>query len=353
MVLKPPPTQPAPRPAPTGDPQGAPSPAAASVLARVRKSARLEFRDGAHHLTFEALGTRCHVAFTSFPNRTVSDGIPTSVLRWVAEFEAKFSRFIPTSLVSRINAAAGREAVAIDPETEHLLQLCDQVVFMTRGVLDPSSLPLISLWNWKAQPPVVPHPEAIEKARDLCGWRQLVRGPGSIFLPRQGMGIDLGGIGKEFAVDQVAELLLAQGSPGGLVDFGADIRVFGKPADGRPGWHVGLDDPRRPGQCWCGLGLPEGGVATSGDYVRRFEAGGRRYGHILDVRTGRPVDNGCRAVSVLAPTCTLAGMLSTSAFVLGPDEGIRLLEAHYGVEGAMITDTATITTRRFHAHVAS
>src|SRR5947208_2559520 len=164
------------------------------------------------------------------------------------------------------------------------------------------------------------------------------------------MGLDLGGMGKEFAVDRIGQLLAGAGVSGALVDFGADVRVVGLPADGRLGWHIGLDDPRQPGRCWCGLGLREGAVATSGDYIRRFEINGRRYGHILDIRSGQPVDNSCRAVSVLAPSCTLAGMLSTAVFVLGPEEGLRLLEAQYGAAGAIITEHGVIASRHFYEH---
>src|SRR5262249_30291461 len=152
----------------------------------------------------------------------------------------------------------------------------------------------------------------VAEAKRLVGWRRLQRAPGQVFLPEVGMGIDLGGMGKEYAVDYVAQLLAGQGVSGALVDFGADVRVIGLPGDGRPGWHIGLDDPRQPGRCWCGLGLRAGAVATSGDYLRRFVRDGRSYGHILDVRTGWPVENGCRAASVVAPSCTLAGMLSTA-----------------------------------------
>lgn len=167
------------------------------------------------------------------------------------------------------------------------------------------------------------------------------------------MGIDLGGMGKEFAVDRIAQLLAGAGVAGALVDFGADVRVIGLPGDGRPGWHIGLDDPKSPGRCWCGLGLKEGAVATSGDYLRCFDRNGRRYGHILDVRTGQPVNNGCIAVSVLASSCTLAGMLSTALFVLGPDAGMRLLEAQYGAAGAILSDRGVLTSRHFYEHVVS
>jgi thiamine biosynthesis lipoprotein len=167
------------------------------------------------------------------------------------------------------------------------------------------------------------------------------------------MGIDLGGMGKEYAVDQVTLLAQQCGMSGALVDFGADIRAFGLPADGRPGWHIGLEDPKSPGACWRGLAVQNAAVATSGDYLRCFELNGIRYGHILDPRTGRPVATGIRSVSVLAPSCTQAGMLSTCAFVLGPEEGIRLLDATAGAAGAIITETQTLYSRRFHEHVAS
>lgn len=330
----------------------APEAGAAAVLARIHESARESWRDGAQELTFHALGTRCRISFGAAHPAQARE-LTRLALVWIAKFEARYSRFLPDSLISRINAGAGGAPVAIDEATEQLFGLCDQIHFLTRGAFDPATLPLLQIWNWKAPQPTLPSDAAIQAALELSGWRKVERQPGQIGLPKAGMGLDLGGIGKEFAVDQVAELLAANGAHGILVDFGADVRVIGQPLDGRPGWHIGLDDPRQPGRCWCGLGLREGGVATSGDYVRRFEINGRRYGHILDLRTGRPVDNGARGVSVLAPNCTFAGMLSTAAFVLGPEEGLRLIESQYGAEGAILTDQGTYTSRRFYAHVVS
>jgi thiamine biosynthesis lipoprotein len=322
-----------------------------SVFARIRSSVQESFTDGAHELTFQAFGTRCRVVFAAPAPRAPE--LKLLVMEWVAAFEAKYSRFLPGSLISRINSAAGREPVPLDSETEQLFALCDQMHFITQGVFDPTALPLLHLWNWKAEPPVIPTEEKIAAALKLVGWRKIQRSSGCIFLPQAGMGLDLGGMGKEFAVDRVAQLLNAAGATSVLVDFGADVRAIGLPPDGRPAWHIGLDDPRQPGRCWCGLGLREGAVATSGDYVRRFVVNGRRYGHILDVRTGYPVDNGCQAVSVLAPSCTLAGMLSTAAFVLGPDAGMKLLEAQFGAAGAIITEHRTLPSRHFYEHVVS
>lgn len=316
------------------------------TLARIKSTAAMSRASGALDVTFRALGTRCRISFAAQKDHLLAD----LALQWLASFEAKYSRFLPGSLVSRINANAGVAPVSIDEEAEALFSLCDQIHFMTRSMFDPTALPLLRLWSWKQQR--VPSGAEISEALRIVGWHKVQRKPGQIFLPERGMGIDLGGVGKEFAVDSIAQLLAAEGAQSILVDFGADIRVIGQPADGRPAWHVGLDDPRTPGKCWCGLGIFGGGVATSGDYLRCFDANGRRYGHIIDVRTGQPVQNDCRAVSVAAPSCTQAGMIATAAFILGPRDGMALLEMP-GVCGAFITDRNVHTSRRFHEHMVS
>lgn len=316
------------------------------VWRRTQSTLKVSAARGGTEVSFVAMGSPCRVWMPGAPARAAS--IAEAVARWVAQFEARYSRFLPTSLVSRINAAAGREWVAIDPETERLLALCQEMHFFTRGTFDPTALPLLRLWDWKANPPVVPDDAAIEAARRLVAWRKVQRAPGKVFLPEPGMALDLGGMGKEYAVDQVTQLLGEMGLVAGLVDFGADVRVFGPPPPGKPAWHIGLEDPARPGQCWTGVAVNGQAVATSGDYRRHFVIDGHRYGHIVDVRTGRPVDNGCRAVSVVAPSCSLAGMLSSAAFVLGPQEGMRLLESTPQVAGCIVTDRGPLPTRRFH-----
>ncbi len=321
------------------------SKAAPNILERIRASAKVQGTGDWHELSFAALGSPCRIRFAA--TAPVAKPLPGVVLEWVAEFEARYSRFIPTSLVSRITAAAGREWVETDPETDRLLAMCQEAHFITRGTFDPTALPLIKLWDWKANPPVVPDEAAIADTMKKVGWRKVQRAPGKVFLPEPGMALDLGGIGKEYAVDQVAQLALQSGATSVLVDFGHDVRVHGPAPEKKPAWHIGLEDPAQPGRCWTGLAVNNQSVATSGDYLRHFVRDGKRYGHILDVRTGRPVANGCRAVSVIAPTCTLAGMLSTTAFVLGPEEGLRLLDATYQAAGCILTESGTFRSRRF------
>jgi thiamine biosynthesis lipoprotein len=209
---------------------------------------------------------------------------------------------------------------------------------------------LIRLWNWKANPPVVPDETAIQTARERVGWNKVQRRSGAIFLTQPGMSLDLGGIGKEYAVDMAMALAAQSGVENVLVDFGQDIRAQGKPP-GRPAWHVGLENPRNPGTCWASVAVTGHAVASSGDYLRHFVHQGRRYGHIIDPRTGYPTDNGCRAASVVAPTCTVAGILTTTACILGPQEGFHLINSYHGASGAIVTDNGNLITPRFHEHL--
>ena len=106
----------------------------------------------------------------------------------------------------------------------------------------------------------------------------------------------------------------------------------------------------RPGDCWTGVAVNNHAVATSGDYVRNFTVAGRRYGHIIDPRNGYPTNNGCLAASIIAPNCTLAGILSTASFILGPKDGLNLISLCPGVEGAILTDKNRVHTRNFYAY---
>lgn len=302
--------------------------------------------------SFFAMGTSCEIQW-SCEEGTRAAAFVQSATAWVAAFEAKYSRFREGSLVSRINAAAGREWVQVDEEMDQLLKLCDTLHFITQGVLDPTALPLLRLWNYKAEHPAIPSDAQIAAARRLVGWKKVQREPGRIFLPEPGMALDFGGFGKEYAVDVVAQMALDHGVANVLVDFGHDLRVLGAPPD-RPAWHIGLENPREPGTTAGSMALRGNrGVASSGDYVRRFTLGGRRYGHIVDPRTGWPVANGCMQSTVVAGTCLHAGVLSTTSFVLGVPRGVEFIQSFPGAEGLIVTEKARAQTRGFFNYVVS
>ncbi len=322
-----------------------------TVFGRIHKSSHIAVSNGLNTLTFTAMSTTCRVNFHSVSPQ-LALAFQQETLKWVAWFESYYSRFIPDSLIGRINEAAGEHWVDVDPETDALFNLCQEMVFFTRGIFDPTTLPLMRLWNWKNKPPVVPTAAQIAEARELVGWRKVQRRKGAIFLPQKGMSLDLGGIGKEYAVDRVITMGMQMGIQNVLVDFGNDVRVNGEPPE-RGFWHIGLEDPKNPGKCWTGVAVKQHAVATSGDYVRNYIIDGRRYGHILDPRDGFPVNNGTLAVSIIAPHCTIAGILSTTAFVLGPKEGLELISICPGAEGAIVTANGRVQTRNFHSYSTS
>jgi thiamine biosynthesis lipoprotein len=301
-------------------------------------------------VTFRALGTECRLEFACPRGPEDADAFAAWAREWVNAFEREFSRFIPGSLVDRINRAAGQEWVALDAEAESLFALCDWFHRETNGHFDPTSLPLERLWDYHVEESAPPTPDQIREAHCRVGWQRVQRRPGALFLPEAGMALDVGGIGKEYAVDRVLETAVARGFEDVLVDFGHDLRVHGQPPQGGD-WRIGLEDPLNPGRCWGGVAVRYRAVATSGGYRRFTTQAGRRCAHIVDPRLGRPADRGCAAVTVLAPTCTEAGVLAKTAYVLGPLAGLEFLESRVNVEGCLWTETGErLQTRGFDAY---
>jgi thiamine biosynthesis lipoprotein len=320
-----------------------------SVLNRIRESARVESREDFHHLTFRAMNTPGRISFRE-GNATRAREFEQEALEWIARFEATYSRFIPESVVGQINASDGGGWLEFDDQTEDLFSLCDEMHALTRGVFDAAALPLMRLWDWKANPPRIPNHAAVKAALSISGWARIERRPNGIRLPAAAMGIDLGGIGKEYAIDHVMNLAKSKGLTDVLVDIGRDLRVDGH-APGKDAWYIGLEEPDQPDRCWTCVRLTSQAITTSGDYVRGFTSDGRRYGHIIDPRTGEPVRSGCQAVTVIAGTCVLAGILSTAAFILGPADGLALIKYPSGAQACITTDNARYQTRRFSDYV--
>ncbi|MBK6470379.1 MAG: FAD:protein FMN transferase [Betaproteobacteria bacterium] len=241
----------------------------------------------------------------------------------VRRIEQRYSRYREDSLVSRINAAAGTgRAIEVDAETAALFDFAAQLNSESAGRFDITSGVLRRAWDWGTAR--VPGAAEIEALRPLIGWPQVHWDGRCIALPKVGMQIDLGGIGKEYAADRATALLVSHGVAGGFVDLGGDIVVIGPRADAGP-WSVGLQHPREAGALLGRVELARGALATSGDYARFVEFDGRRYSHLLDATTGWPAGH-WQSVSVLAPNCTAAGAVATLA-MLQDESAIGFLRA--------------------------
>jgi len=266
----------------------------------------------------------------------------------VARIEAKFSRYRDDSVTTAINRAAGGSPVAIDAETAALLRYADECHRLSGGLFDITSGALRRVWDFRRTPPRVPDAAARAASIALIGWDGVEWSERTVRLPRAGMEIDFGGIGKEYAADRVATVLAGHGIAHALVNLGGDVRALGPRPDGTP-WRVGIRHPRRPGEAITGVDLDSGAVATSGDYERFFEVDGRRYCHVLDPRTGMPVTY-WQSVSVVAPLAVAAGSCATIA-LLCEAAGAAFLDAQrvswIGVDarGVLQGPGAHITTK--------
>jgi thiamine biosynthesis lipoprotein len=235
----------------------------------------------------------------------------------VARIEAKYSRYRDTSVVAAINRAAGDAAVAIDAETAALMRYADACHTASRGRFDITSGVLRRAWDFKRTPARVPSPSEVDALRTLVDWPSVAWDERTVRLPRAGMEIDLGGIGKEYAADRVATIAIDAGIAHGYVNLAGDVRVWGGRPDGAP-WRVGIRHPRADDASIGGIEIADGAVATSGDYERFIVVDGVRYCHILDATTGWPVTH-WQSMSVAAPLCVVAGSGATVGMLLGAD----------------------------------
>jgi thiamine biosynthesis lipoprotein len=269
---------------------------------------------------FQAMASPCEILMD------VDDGRLARRLLDIARVEAsrverKFSRYREDSAVQRINRSAGRP-VEVDEETSALLDYAAQCHDLSAGRFDVTSGVLRRVWQFDGSDRV-PTPEAVAAILPSVGWHKVTWERPAITLP-PGMEIDLGGIGKEYAVDRCARLIAEESGASVLVNFGGDLYVNAPRCNGR-GWFVGVEDPasRLPlgdsGSSRHRLELQHGGVATSGDTRRYLVKDGVRYSHILDPITGWPVQGAPRSVTVAASTCTEAGLLATFAMLRGAE----------------------------------
>ena len=274
---------------------------------------------------------------------TAEAGTPAAfddVFREFDRLEALMTVWRESSDVQRINAAAGREPVAVSPDTLAVLRQARQVSEWTGGKFDVTFGVLNDLWRFDHdQDNRVPDAAEVRRRLPLIDYRalRLDDPPGTAFLTRPGMRVNLGGIGKGYAIDRGVEILRRHGLRDFMIQAGGDMYVAGQ-KDGRP-WRLGIQDPRGPGgSTFAAIDLSDSTFSTSGDYERAFVSNGVRYHHIIDPSTGEPA-RGCRSVTILTDRAVLADGLSTGVFLLGPKEGLALVERLPNVDAVIVTST--------------
>jgi thiamine biosynthesis lipoprotein len=229
--------------------------------------------------------------------------------------DEKFSRYKADSVVAAMLESRGR-SITVDDETAKLLDYGEMLWRVSEGRFDLTSGILRHAWQFE-EATQAPDPQRIPELMRYVGWQRLQWAPPVLTLPA-GMEVDFGGIGKEYAVDRVADWAARESGDPVLVNFGGDLRCTGRtPSSGA--WQVGIESLAKPGQPAKRIELTSGALATSGDARRAIVIDGKRYGHILDARTGWPAPGAPRSITVAAPTCSQAGSFSTLAMLHGAD----------------------------------
>ena len=286
---------------------------------------------------FKAMGGPCQISVYADTHAGALQ-IAQCAINEVSRLEKKYSRYLDDSITSRINRAAGTSSpVQVDQETATLLDYANVCYQQSDGLFDISSGVLRKAWNFKQQ--CLPQQSSIDALLPLVGWHQVEWQPPYISLPLKGMELDFGGYVKEYAADCAARACQEQGAQYGYVDLGGDLAIFGPHPDQRP-WQIGIRHPRQPSQAIAYIDVAAGGLASSGDYERCMVVDNKRYSHILNPRTGWPVET-LASVSVMADLCLLAGTATTITLLKGEQAGIAWLEElglpYFAVDQRMAT----------------
>ncbi|HUG40899.1 MAG TPA: FAD:protein FMN transferase [Longimicrobiales bacterium] len=283
------------------------------------------------------MGTTFRVVLFAPDSATAAAGAAAAFER-IADLDRRLSDYDPESELSRLAEVAGAgHGRAVSPALADILAIARGWSERTGGAFDVTVGPLTRLWRWSARRGELPDSVRLARARAAVGWRCLDvdTATGVVRLARPGMALDLGGIAKGYAADAALAELARRGLRAALVDAGGDI-AMGDAPPGEEGWHVAVE---REGGAAAGgaLVVANAGVATSGAAFRYFEAGGFRYSHIVDPRTGLGVTRS-RAVTVVAPDATTADVLASALSVLDDAAGRALVAS---VPGARVIDLST------------
>ncbi len=256
-------------------------------------------------------------------------------LKRMTDVDRLMSTFRSDSEVGLVNRLAATRPVSVGEKTFGVLTEAKDIALMSGGALDVTIYPLMELWRRTTQRGRLPSSREIEATLGLVAHRSLSVDPNnrSVQLQQPGMGIDLGGIAKGYAVDAAARALKQYGVNSGLINAGGDLRVVGRNRDGGI-WRIGLRHPLAPSRLLLTVLVEDEAAATSGNYFRYFTVGRRQYGHLLHPRTGMPA-NSALSATIIAKSAMRADGLATAAVIHGTG-AMAFIQHVSGVEGIVV-----------------
>jgi FAD:protein FMN transferase len=311
---------------------------AAVILLMVIRSRGLVSVDSGQRIV---MGTFAHITVVARDKRGANALIEAG-FKTVHQLETQMSRRLEGSEVSKINRDAFDQPVVVSAETFEVIKKAKEYGKLTDGAFDITVAPLIELWKEAEDTNTVPSPEQIAQTEAKVGYQKLILDANdhSVRFAVAGMKIDLGGIAKGYSSDKVIRQLQEGGAAGGLVAIAGDIRCFGRPANNKKSWNIGLQNPvivdnYVDDEPLLILKLTNQGISTSGDYRRFVSVGGKRYSHIINPHTGTSAED-FASVTIIAPRAVDADALATAVSVLGTQKGLALIESLPGVDAILI-----------------
>ncbi len=278
----------------------------------------------------QTMGTTYNVKVADVPESLETEALAADIHATLHSVDLRMSTYRPDSEISGINAGPAGQPVAVSGETAHVIETALAAATMTGGAFDPTIGPLVDFWGFgpKGKRNGAPVPSEVETVRLAVDYRKVSLADGAVSKAVSDLQLDLSGVAKGYGVDKVAELLDARGLENYLVEVGGELRARGRAAEDRP-WKIGIEKPQLvAGDLQRTVDLDGDALATSGNYRIFFEAGGKRYPHIIDPRTGWPVDHKLASATVVAATTMEADAMSTSMLALGPVEAMELATKH-------------------------
>lgn len=289
------------------------------------------------------------IVLTAYVN---NEKVLNDALKECERYEKLLSRTIEGSDVWRINHAEGK-AVSVSKDTIAILEKAREISELSGGVFDVTIAPVCELWDFSSGEAKLPDAAALRDAAKKVDYSAVQIKGRQVTLPK-GMGIDLGAIAKGYIADAVKDYLVRRGVKSAILSFGGNIVAIGQKPTGKP-WKVGIQDIDRAIGEYMMVSLNFGGsTVTSGIYERSFDLDGTLYHHLLDPKTGWPVQNELASVTVFSEDSMLGDALSTAAFLLGTEKGAELIEGVDGVEAVFIArDRSVSMTSGAQAYLSS
>ena len=299
-----------------------------STGSKNNRKLELSAREDSYCISFNAMASPCEVLIET-DSLSLANKLGKAVTREVWRIEDKYSRYSASSACSKINRSGGKP-VPIDQETFLLLNFAEQCYQLSDGIFDLTSGILRKVWSFDGSDNI-PTKKQVNACLAHIGWHKIFYDQYQITLD-QGMELDFGGIGKEYAVDKAIIIAKSITECPVLVNLGGDLAAT-SPRNNNKTWHVGIEHPgffnKSTGKHKTNkviVSLLKGALATSGDANRFLFKEGKRYSHILNGQTGWPIENAPHSMTVVAPQCIQAGILATLALMQGSNAESYLME---------------------------